>query len=102
MASQYAHNSNIPEIVQVAFNAMVLNDTIKLWLSCRIDMNYMMLALRCLNWAAIETWLWGIELRLWRAQMPHLANPPVDPMVSSDLVEDLGFSDASPASSDEE
>ncbi|KAJ8436128.1 hypothetical protein Cgig2_001155 [Carnegiea gigantea] len=55
VATQYAHDSSIPEIVQAIFYAMVLNDTAELGLSCRIDMNCTMSVLRRLNWAIIET-----------------------------------------------
>ncbi|KAJ8425255.1 hypothetical protein Cgig2_015862 [Carnegiea gigantea] len=37
VATQYAHNFNIPEMVQAIFYAMVLNDAVELGLSCRID-----------------------------------------------------------------
>ncbi|KAJ8432114.1 LOW QUALITY PROTEIN: hypothetical protein Cgig2_027302 [Carnegiea gigantea] len=40
MAIQYAHNSNIPKMVQAIFYAMILNDTAELGLPCRINMNY--------------------------------------------------------------
>ncbi|KAJ8441084.1 hypothetical protein Cgig2_000345 [Carnegiea gigantea] len=39
MATQYAHNSSIPEMVQAIFYAIVLNDTAGLGLSNKIDMN---------------------------------------------------------------
>ncbi|KAJ8440230.1 hypothetical protein Cgig2_023995 [Carnegiea gigantea] len=64
MVTQYAHDSNISEMVQAIFYAMVLNNTAELGLSCRIDMNCIISILRCLNWNIMETWLWGIELRL--------------------------------------
>ncbi|KAJ8432716.1 hypothetical protein Cgig2_001934 [Carnegiea gigantea] len=102
VATQYTHDSNIPKMVQAIFCAMVLNDTAKLGLSCRIDMNYIMSVQHRQDRAIMERWLWGIELRLRRAQIPHLANPPADPAASSSTMEDSGLSDPPPASSDEE
>ncbi|KAJ8420581.1 hypothetical protein Cgig2_010236 [Carnegiea gigantea] len=82
VVTQYAHDSNIPEMVQD-----------------RHELHNV--SLRRLDWNIIDRWLWGIELRLWSAQVAHLANPSTDPMTSSGPVEDSGLSDAPPASSDE-
>ncbi|KAJ8431037.1 hypothetical protein Cgig2_022979 [Carnegiea gigantea] len=49
MATQYAHDSNILEMVQAIFYVMVLNDTTELGLSCWIDMNCKMSVLQRLN-----------------------------------------------------
>ncbi|KAJ8432949.1 LOW QUALITY PROTEIN: hypothetical protein Cgig2_020579 [Carnegiea gigantea] len=46
VATWYAHDSDIPEMVQAIVYAMVLNDKAELGLSCRIDMNYTMSFLR--------------------------------------------------------
>ena len=101
VVTRYAHDSNIPEMVQVIFYAMVLNDTAELEISCKIDMNCIMSVLHHLDWTIIDTWFWGLQLRLRRAQVARLANPPIDPTASSGPVEDSGLSDAPPASSDE-
>ncbi|KAJ8425252.1 hypothetical protein Cgig2_015859 [Carnegiea gigantea] len=42
VVTQYAYDSNIPEMVQVIFYVMILDDTAELGLSCRIDMNCIM------------------------------------------------------------
>ncbi|KAJ8428395.1 LOW QUALITY PROTEIN: hypothetical protein Cgig2_029018 [Carnegiea gigantea] len=74
VAMWYAHNFRILEMRQAIFYAKVLNDVVELGLSSRIMMNYMMSVLRELNWAVIESWLWGIEERLRRAQIPRLVD----------------------------
>jgi len=62
----------------------------------------MMWVLQHLDWAPIDSWLRNIENGLRRAQASYLVNPPADPTPSDDLVEDSGFNDTPPTSSDEE
>ncbi|KAJ8435910.1 LOW QUALITY PROTEIN: hypothetical protein Cgig2_010029 [Carnegiea gigantea] len=49
VATQYAHDSNIPEIVQVIFYAMVIDNAAELGLSSRFTMVYVMWAMRKLD-----------------------------------------------------
>ena len=44
MATQYAQDSNIPEMVQVVFYAMVMNEVVEQGITCRISA-------KCLMWA---------------------------------------------------
>ncbi|KAJ8435881.1 LOW QUALITY PROTEIN: hypothetical protein Cgig2_008421 [Carnegiea gigantea] len=97
--TRYANDSNIPEMVQAIFYAMVLNVVAELGLACRLTMDCMMWKL---DWAPIESWLGDIERRLRKAQASRLANPPAGPAPSGGFVEDSSLSDAPPASSHEE
>ena len=49
VATQFAHNSNISEMVQAIFSAMVLDDVVELGLSCRLMIACMMWALQKLD-----------------------------------------------------
>ncbi|KAJ8441585.1 hypothetical protein Cgig2_023149 [Carnegiea gigantea] len=57
VAIRYSHNSCIPEMMQVIFYAMVLNDAAELGLSSRIMIDCMMSVLWELNWAIIHQFL---------------------------------------------
>ncbi|KAJ8434141.1 hypothetical protein Cgig2_000861 [Carnegiea gigantea] len=99
---RYAHNFHISEITQAIIYAMVLNDVAELGLSSRIAMDYMISVLRELNWAVIESWLWGIEEKLRRAQFPYLVDLIANPTLAGGLEEDSRLSDVPSASSDKE
>jgi len=47
---------------------MVVDDAVELGLSCRLTMDYMMWAMRKLDWNFVESWLGDIGRRLKRAQ----------------------------------
>ncbi|KAJ8444805.1 hypothetical protein Cgig2_014994 [Carnegiea gigantea] len=98
VAAQYAQDSNIPKIVLAFFFAMVVNDVVELGLTSRLSTECMMWVMQQLDWAPIEFWLENIDHKLRRAQAAHAANPPVDPTCFGGPVEDLGLSDAPPAS----
>ncbi|KAJ8419706.1 hypothetical protein Cgig2_012093 [Carnegiea gigantea] len=102
VATQHAHNSNIPEMVQAIFYAMVLNDVVDLGLVSRLSMDCIIWVLQKLDWAPIESSLGDIDYRLRRAQASQLANPHADPAPSGDLVVDSGLSNALLALSDQE
>ena len=72
MVMRYGHNLRIPEVTQAIFYVVVLNNAAELELSSRIAMDCMMSVLWELNWAVIEFWLWGIEERLRKVQIPIL------------------------------
>ncbi|KAJ8424397.1 hypothetical protein Cgig2_006319 [Carnegiea gigantea] len=82
MATQYAQHSNIPEMVQAIFYAMVVNDVAELGLVSRLSM---------------ECMIWAMQ-KLRTAQASRPANPPVNPASSGGPVEDSGLSGAPPAS----
>jgi len=67
VATRYAHDSNIPKMVQAIFYAMVMDDAAEQGLFCRLTMDCMMWAIRKLNWNPIESWLRDIDLSLRRA-----------------------------------
>ena len=46
VATRYAHDSHIPEMVKAIFYAMVVDDAIELGLSRRLSMDCMMWAMR--------------------------------------------------------
>ena len=54
VATQYAQDSNIPEMMQVIFYAIVVNDIVELGVTCRLTANCMMWVIQQLNWAPIE------------------------------------------------
>ncbi|KAJ8419943.1 LOW QUALITY PROTEIN: hypothetical protein Cgig2_020753 [Carnegiea gigantea] len=56
VTTQYAQNSNIPEMVQAIFYAMVMNDTAELGLTSRLSTECMMWVMQQLNWNPIEFW----------------------------------------------
>ncbi|KAJ8448594.1 hypothetical protein Cgig2_010481 [Carnegiea gigantea] len=91
VATQYAHDPNIPEMVQAMFYAMVVNDVVEQGLTCRLTVKCMIWVMYQLNWAPIK-----------RAHASRLANPSADLASSSGPVEHTGLSDAPPASSDED
>jgi len=64
VAIQFAHTTNIPEMVQVIFCAMVLNEAAELRLLSRAAMDRVMLDLWELKWDIIEVWLQDINERL--------------------------------------
>ncbi|KAJ8429245.1 hypothetical protein Cgig2_026281 [Carnegiea gigantea] len=86
VATQYAHNSNIPEMVQAIFYAMVVDDAAKLGLSCMFTMDCIMWAMWQLDWNPVESWLEDVDRRLTRAQPSRLTNPPADPAPSGSYV----------------
>ena len=102
VAVDYAHIFRIPDMMQAVFYAMVLNDAAELGLSSRVMVDAMMSVLRGLNWAVIESWLWGIEERLRKAQIPRLVGLITKPALAGGLKEDSKLSDAPPPSSDED
>ncbi|KAJ8429206.1 hypothetical protein Cgig2_012334 [Carnegiea gigantea] len=57
VAMQYACDSNTPEMVQIIFYAMVIDDAAELGLSCKLNMDYVMWAMRKLDWGPVEAWL---------------------------------------------
>jgi len=91
MAMQYAHNSRILEMTHAIFYAMVVNNARELGLSSRIAMDCMISAL---NWGVIESWLWGIEKRLRRAQIPRLVDLIANPAPAGGPEEDSRLNDA--------
>jgi len=66
VATRYAHDSNILEMVQAIFYVMVMDDAAELGLSHRLTMDCMMWAMRKLDWNPILAW--RHQLRLRRAQ----------------------------------
>ncbi|KAJ8431149.1 hypothetical protein Cgig2_026746 [Carnegiea gigantea] len=74
-AARYAHDSNTPEMVQIIFYAMVIDDAAKLGLSRRLTMDCVMWAMRTPDWGPVEAWLGGNGRRLRRAQASRLGNP---------------------------
>ncbi|KAJ8440417.1 hypothetical protein Cgig2_017650 [Carnegiea gigantea] len=67
LATQHAQDSNIPEMVQAIFYAMVVNDAVELGLTCRLTAECMMWVMQKLDWVPIEFWLENIDCRLGRA-----------------------------------
>ncbi|KAJ8423821.1 hypothetical protein Cgig2_017384 [Carnegiea gigantea] len=82
VATRYAHDSNTPEMVQIIFYAMVIDDTAELGLSRRLAMDCMMWAMRKLDWGPMEAWLGDNNQRLRRAQGSHPANPLANPVLA--------------------
>ena len=79
VATRYAHNSNILEMVQAIFYAVVVDNATELGLLRRLTMDCMISTMRKLDWNAVESWLGDIDHRLRRAQAYRLTNPPADP-----------------------
>ncbi|KAJ8434211.1 hypothetical protein Cgig2_015700 [Carnegiea gigantea] len=102
MATRYAQDSNIPEMVKVIFYAMVVNEVAKRDITCRITTKCLMWALQQLHWGPFEFWFENSEHRLRGACALCPVNPPTDLASSSDLAEASGLSGAPLASSDEE
>ncbi|KAJ8423818.1 hypothetical protein Cgig2_017381 [Carnegiea gigantea] len=67
VAMQYARDSNTPEMVQIIFYAMVVDDATKLGLLHRLTMDCVMWAMRKLDWGPVEAWLGDNGRRLRRA-----------------------------------
>ncbi|KAJ8437079.1 hypothetical protein Cgig2_016433 [Carnegiea gigantea] len=78
VATWYAQDSNIPEMLQAIFYAMVL------------------------DWEPFKFWLENVDSKLRSARASRPVNPPADLASSSGPVEASGLNDAPPASSDEE
>ncbi|KAJ8427499.1 hypothetical protein Cgig2_028170 [Carnegiea gigantea] len=86
VVTRYAHDSNIPEMVQAIFYAMVIDDAAKLGLSRRLTMNCVMWAMHKLDWGPVQSWLGDIDCRLRRAQASQPANPPLGPALLGGLI----------------
>ncbi|KAJ8433058.1 LOW QUALITY PROTEIN: hypothetical protein Cgig2_020625 [Carnegiea gigantea] len=83
VARRYAHGSHIPEMVQVIFYAMVIDDAAELGLFHRLTMDVVMWAMRKLDWGPMETWLRDKDQRLLRAQASHPTNFTANLMLTS-------------------
>jgi len=79
VVARYAHESNIPEMMQAIFYAMVVHDAAELGISHRLTMNCVMWAMRKLDWGPVESWLGDTDRRLKKAHASRLANPSVGP-----------------------
>ncbi|KAJ8422560.1 hypothetical protein Cgig2_005758 [Carnegiea gigantea] len=79
VATRYAHDSNILEMVQIIFYAMVIDDAAKLGLSRRLTMDCVMWVMRKLDWGPVEAWLGDNDRRLRIAQTSCPANPRASP-----------------------
>ncbi|KAJ8420400.1 hypothetical protein Cgig2_028072 [Carnegiea gigantea] len=88
VAARYAHNSNILEMVQAIFYAMVVDDAAELGLSRRLTMDCMMWAMRKLDWNPVESLFGDIDRRLRKAQASQPANPLADPAPSAALLKE--------------
>ena len=79
---RYAHDSYIPEMVQIVFYTMVIDDAAKLGLLRRLTMDCVMWAMRKLDWGPVEAWLKDSDQRLIRAHASPPADSPANPMVA--------------------
>ncbi|KAJ8433989.1 hypothetical protein Cgig2_012682 [Carnegiea gigantea] len=68
VAMQFAHTNHIPEMVQAAFYATVINDAARLRLIRREIGESLMSDLRKLRWDVIKAWLLFIEDKLKEAR----------------------------------
>ncbi|KAJ8428791.1 hypothetical protein Cgig2_009976 [Carnegiea gigantea] len=82
VATQYGHDSNISEIVQIIFSAMVIDEAAVLSLSRRLAMDCVIWAMRKLDWGPVEAWLGDNDRRLRIAQASHPADPPANPVLA--------------------
>ncbi|KAJ8438793.1 hypothetical protein Cgig2_023827 [Carnegiea gigantea] len=66
-AERAAAHFELPEMVQVAFYIILLNEAVELGLSRRLTMDCVMWAMRKLDWGPVEAWLGDNDRRLRRA-----------------------------------
>ncbi|KAJ8428639.1 hypothetical protein Cgig2_017138 [Carnegiea gigantea] len=81
MATRYAQDSNIPEMVQAIFYAMVVNKVAERGIMCRILAKYLMWALQQLHWGPFEFWFENVREAAFGAlgDIPEgLASPQVE------------------------
>ncbi|KAJ8420759.1 hypothetical protein Cgig2_030935 [Carnegiea gigantea] len=99
VATRHAQDSNIPEMVQAIFHAMVVNEIVKQGITCRIMVGCLIWALQQLHQDPFEFWFENVEYRYKRARASRPINPPADLASSSGPVEASGLSDAPPGRS---
>ncbi|KAJ8434800.1 hypothetical protein Cgig2_033750 [Carnegiea gigantea] len=96
MATRYAQDCNILEMVQAIFYAMVMNEVAERGITYRISAGCLMCALQLLHWDPFEFWFENVECRLRGARASRLVNPPTDLTSSNGSVEASGLSDTPP------
>ena len=102
VAETCTQDCHSPELTQVVFYAMVLNDAMALWVSCAFVADTLRWALECLNWGVFESWLETKGKTLCRAHNQRLAHPGANLDPTGSQEENSRSSDASSPSSDEE
>jgi len=102
MATRYAQDSNIPEMVQAIFYVIIVNEVIEQGVMYIISVRCLMWALQQLHWDPFEFWVENVRYKLRGVRALRPVNPPAVLASSSGPVGALGLGDAPHMSSDKE
>ncbi|KAJ8451339.1 hypothetical protein Cgig2_014111 [Carnegiea gigantea] len=75
MATQYAQDSNTPEMVQAIFYAMVISEVAERGITCRISGKCLMWALQQLHWGPFKFWFKNVRRMTKTKFTPRIRSP---------------------------